>query len=63
MSVSVTVTAVNEHEPIFNTPSAESLPENAVLGTSISSLVATDNDASPHDIVKYAISSGNILYV
>ena len=59
VSVSITVKPENEHAPVFNNPDVVTLPEDAEVGTTISALFATDNDTSPHDIVRYTLNSGN----
>lgn len=61
VSVSITVKPENEHAPVFNNPDEVTLPEDAEVGTTISALFATDNDTSPHDIVRYTLNSGNQL--
>lgn len=59
VSVSIIVNPENEHAPVFNNPDVITLPEDAEVGTTISALFATDNDTSPHDIVRYTLNSGN----
>ena len=56
--VAITVSPVNEHPPIFNIPDVLVLSEDVVVGTTISSLMATDLDAAPHGIVEYQLASG-----
>ena len=58
IAIYVEVTPVNEHTPEFNTPGVTRLPENVAIGTTISSLVATDEDSPPHGLNKYVLSSG-----
>ena len=58
VTVAVTVTPVNEDPPVFNVPDVLVLSEDAAVGTTISSLKATDQDIAPHDIVKYEMASG-----
>ena len=58
VSVAVTVSPVNEHTPVFNVPVTLVLREDVAVGTTISSLIATDQDAAPHAIVKFQLASG-----
>ncbi|XP_046581094.1 protocadherin Fat 4-like [Haliotis rubra] len=60
--VTVTVTAVNQHTPVMNTPSPASTvtqPESVGVGTSIATVTATDNDVGSDGTLTYAISNGN----
>ncbi|XP_071083815.1 cadherin-23-like [Haliotis cracherodii] len=60
--VTVTVTAVNQHTPVMNTPSPGSIvsiPENTGVGTSVATVTATDNDVGTDGTLTYAISNGN----
>ncbi|XP_071083747.1 protocadherin Fat 4-like [Haliotis cracherodii] len=57
--VPVTVTAVNQHTPVMNTPSPAStvvVTENSNVGTSIAKITATDNDYGTDGIVSYSIT-------
>ena len=62
VSVAVTVSPVNEHTPVFNVPDTVVLREDVAVGTTISSLIATDRDAVPHAIVKYQLASGIFFF-
>jgi len=57
-TVVVEIDAVNEITPTFASNPSYSRAEDTAVGTSITQYTATDADASPHNIVKYAISSG-----
>ena len=65
VTAAITVSPVNEHPPLFNIPDVHVLSEDVVVGTTISSLMATDLDAAPHAIVEYQLASGtcNMLYL
>ncbi|XP_078597383.1 protocadherin Fat 4-like [Branchiostoma floridae x Branchiostoma japonicum] len=59
-TVSVTVTDVNDHEPVC-TPSfyAVSISEGMALGSTVATVTCTDNDDGDNAVVAYAITSGN----
>lgn len=55
-SVMVTLTDVNDNDPIFTTQRYEAnVLENATLGTNVSTVIATDKDEGPNGIVTYHI--------
>ncbi len=54
-SVFVTVTNVNEHVPIFSTPPLCSVSEDAIQGTPVCTLQATDNDQGQAGIVRFSV--------
>ncbi|XP_069100904.1 protocadherin Fat 4-like isoform X2 [Argopecten irradians] len=56
-TVAVTVGAENEATPTFASPITTTLQEDDGIGTSVTTYTASDNDASPHNIVSYAISA------
>ncbi|KAH3880456.1 hypothetical protein DPMN_004370 [Dreissena polymorpha] len=56
-TVIITVEPANEHTPAFSPTSiTNTINENSTIGTMIANPVATDEDASPHDIAKYTIN-------
>ncbi|XP_019645842.1 PREDICTED: protocadherin Fat 4-like [Branchiostoma belcheri] len=58
--VSVTVGAVNEFAPVFaQDPYAASVNENATIGTVVTTVNATDDDAGSQGLVLYSIVAGN----
>ncbi|XP_078678305.1 protocadherin Fat 4-like [Branchiostoma floridae x Branchiostoma belcheri] len=59
-TVSVTVGAVNEFAPVFTQdPYAASVNENATIGTVVTAVNATDDDAGSQGLVLYSIVAGN----
>jgi hypothetical protein len=56
--VDVTVGAVNENTPAFGANVDVTFAEDTAVGTLLATHVATDADASPHNIQAYAITSG-----
>lgn len=57
--VTITVTPVNDHAPVFNSSSVTvTLPENSPSGTVVTSVTATDADQPSQPLV-YSITNGN----
>ncbi|XP_067685434.1 protocadherin Fat 4-like [Haliotis asinina] len=58
--VTVTVSDVNEHDPVFSPPGpySESFSEDTVLGTTIMNISANDNDVS-NSVLSFSITLGN----
>ena len=64
VTVSVTVSAVNEFTPNFTDNNVVvSVSESAATGSTVATMEATDGDAEPHGIVRYSISSGKISLI
>ncbi|XP_035676136.1 protocadherin Fat 4-like [Branchiostoma floridae] len=59
-TVSVTITDVNDHEPVCS-PSfyAVSISEGAAVGSTVATVTCTDDDDGDNAVVAYAITSGN----
>ncbi|CAH1802941.1 unnamed protein product, partial [Owenia fusiformis] len=59
--VYVHVTPINEHTPIFSSPTgySSSISEGAPLGTMLMTLSASDDDSGSHGQVRYSFLSGN----
>ena len=63
VTVSVTVSAVNEFTPNFTENNvAVQVSENEASGKSVVTMEAHDGDSKPHDIIRYSISSGTCTY-
>ena len=58
--VSVDITAVNEHTPVFSGSYSETISENTPLQTIILTIQATDADTGIHGQIRYSVVSGNI---
>ncbi|CAD5111751.1 DgyrCDS1030 [Dimorphilus gyrociliatus] len=56
--VTISINPVDEGAPTF-TNTAVNVNENEVVGFSVATFAASDVDASPHNVQKYSITSGN----
>nr|XP_006812462.1 PREDICTED: protocadherin Fat 4-like [Saccoglossus kowalevskii] len=58
--VKIQVTEVNQHAPDFiGDPYSETVFENAQIGSSILTVLATDNDVGKNGDIRYSFASGN----
>ena len=58
VSVSITVTDTNDNAPIFSQASyVANVTENAPVGTSVSSVEASDDDAAENAVVEYSLAN------
>jgi len=61
--VYITVVDLNDNPPVLNASTYyTSIPENAVLGTSMFKIPATDEDSTSNGQLRYYITSGNSEY-
>ncbi|CAD5114116.1 DgyrCDS3263 [Dimorphilus gyrociliatus] len=61
--VTIQVTGVNEHTPVFSYTTAQAtflVSENSAIGHSITSFTATDADYAPHSVTTYSIEAVDI---
>ena len=59
VSIAVYVNPINEITPAFSPVTLSlSIPETTAISTALTTVPATDADASPHNIVAYDIVSG-----
>ena len=60
-TIVVNIAASNQATPTFASNPTISKDEDTTVGAVLTTYTAADADASPHNIVKYEILSGNLL--
>ncbi|XP_059167708.1 cadherin-23-like [Physella acuta] len=58
-TVLVTILDVNDNAPTFTSLTSASVPENSAIGTTVQTVVATDQDSGVNKELVYDITSGN----
>ncbi|CRK90013.1 CLUMA_CG003735, isoform A [Clunio marinus] len=59
--VEIGVTDVNDNKPVFNVPMYHAtIPEDALIGTSVIQISATDNDEEENRIIRYMLSDKDV---
>nr|XP_006825997.1 PREDICTED: protocadherin Fat 4-like [Saccoglossus kowalevskii] len=61
-TVIIMVTSSNDHDPVFDaaSPTAATVSENTSPGTSVATVIASDDDSGVDGIVNFAIQGGDI---